>query len=103
MTQQEETKKIECVKLAGEYVPILEMWESYSGWYWFVTEHADPKDPDYCFGLVVGFEKEAGYFDLRELRSLEGKVWTVPKMNWSSNSHVEMIEESQIKRRRVKA
>jgi hypothetical protein len=34
-------------------------------WFWLVTEH-DPKTR-HCFGLVIGFETELGYFDLREL------------------------------------
>jgi hypothetical protein len=90
--------KVECVRIGGKPVPILEMWESFSGWYWFVTEQADPKDDDYVFGLVVGFETEAGYIDRRELIELTttNKVWIVPKQNWFSNSHVELVEKSEL-------
>ena len=37
----------------------------YNGWRWYVTEW-DP-ETGLCFGLVEGFEKELGYFDLTEL------------------------------------
>jgi hypothetical protein len=60
---------------------IIEVWESYTGWYWFVTElHPD----GLAFGLVRGHETEWGYFSLRELEDLRkrGMVWRVPKLNW---------------------
>jgi len=83
-------------KKGTELVPILEMWESYSGWYWFITEYADKKDPDWCFGFVVGLEDEWGYIDKSELRSLRG-VWKVPYKNWFSNSHVVMANKEELK------
>lgn len=60
---------------------IRDVWESFSGWYWFVTErHAG----GLAFGLVRGLETEWGYFSLRELEGLRkrGMVWRVAKMNW---------------------
>lgn len=60
---------------------ILEVWESFSGWYWFVTEkHRDRV----AFGLVRGHETEWGYFSLDELDGLakKGKAWRVPRRNW---------------------
>ena len=61
---------------------IREVWESFSGWYWFVTEY---HDGSLAFGLVKGWEIEWGYFDLNELRKLgtQSKVWPVPKKNWA--------------------
>jgi hypothetical protein len=61
---------------------IIEIWESFTGWYWFVTElHPD----GVAFGLVRGFETEWGYFSLKELETLRksGRVWRVAKRNWS--------------------
>lgn len=61
---------------------IQEVWESFSGWYWFVTEfHPD----ELAFGLVRGFETEWGYFSLKELRRLRRslKVWKVPRDHWA--------------------
>lgn len=94
-------KQIECIlneygERGPEYVPIKEMWESYTGWYWFITEYADKDDPDYCFGYVIGLENEWGYIDKSELRSIPG-VWKVPKVNWSSNSHVKLVEMAEVK------
>ena len=41
------------------------LFSPYSNWTWFITE-MDPETGQ-CFGLVEGFEKEIGYFDLTEL------------------------------------
>ena len=40
-----------------------------SNWTWYATEF-DGKDT--FFGLVDGFEKELGYFSLKELESIKG-------------------------------
>ena len=60
---------------------ILDVWESFSGWYWFVTERHAGK---LAFGLVRGLETEWGYFSLDDLENLRkrGLVWRVAKMNW---------------------
>lgn len=61
---------------------ILEVWESFSGWYWFVTER---HENSIAFGLVRGWFTEWGYFDLKELRRLRRslKVWKVPRDHWA--------------------
>jgi len=61
---------------------LKEVWESVSGWYWFVTEY---HEGTIAFGLVRGWETEWGYIDLAELHQLarEGWVWQVPKENWA--------------------
>jgi len=41
------------------------LFSPYSNWTWYITE-MDPETGQ-CFGLVEGFEKEIGYFDLTEL------------------------------------
>ena len=92
------TKTIECVMQGDKPIPIVEMWESYSGWYWFITEiNIDKEDPNYMFGLVCGFENEWGYVDRKELKSLRGSVWPVPRKNWFSNSHVKLVEVAKVK------
>ncbi len=60
---------------------LLEVWESFTGWYWFVTEY---HDDGIAFGLVKGFEIEWGYFDLKELSRLSRRhmVWKVHKQDW---------------------
>ena len=70
-------KEFETVNLCQ----IIEVWESYTGWYWFITEIVDQ---ELAFGLVRGHEIEWGYISRRELAELadEGKVWRVPKRNW---------------------
>ncbi len=41
------------------------LFSPYSNWTWYITE-LDPEAAQ-CFGLVEGFERELGYFDLSEL------------------------------------
>ena len=41
------------------------LFSPYSNWMWYITE-MDPENGQ-CFGLVDGFERELGYFDLSEL------------------------------------
>ena len=60
--------------------PVIKVWESFSGWYWFATERVAEHT---WFGLVRGFETEWGYWDDRELASLKHMVWEVPRRNWS--------------------
>jgi hypothetical protein len=43
-----------------------------SSWTWFVTEF-DP-DERQCFGLVIGLERELGYFSLDELEEVKGPL-----------------------------
>lgn len=42
----------------------------WNNWKWFVTEY-DPKTND-CFGFVMGFENEWGYFNVDELKQVRG-------------------------------
>lgn len=43
-------------------------------WTWFATEGERQEDGDFLFfGRVDGFEKEFGYFSLRELESVKGR------------------------------
>ncbi len=53
---------------ARDYDEVLapaNLFSLYSNWTWYITE-MDPVTGQ-CFGLVEGFEKEIGYFDLTEL------------------------------------
>ena len=53
---------------ARDYDQVLapaKLFSPYNGWTWYITE-LDPVTGQ-CFGLVEGFEKEIGYFDLNEL------------------------------------
>jgi len=43
-----------------------------SNWSWYVTEY-DPNEKVF-FGLVIGFEKEWGYFSLEELENIKGPL-----------------------------
>jgi hypothetical protein len=41
-------------------------------WTWLILNQ-DPKDPDYLWGIVNGFEVEMGSFSLSELESVKGR------------------------------
>lgn len=40
-------------------------------WTWYLMNQ-DPEDPDYCWGIVKGFEVEIGSFSLGELARIRG-------------------------------
>ena len=53
---------------ARDYDEVLapaKLFSPYSGWTWYITEM--DRETGQCFGLVEGFERELGYFDLTEL------------------------------------
>ncbi len=43
-----------------------------SSWTWYVVEY-DPEQR-ICFGLVIGYEREFGYFSLEELEQVRGPM-----------------------------
>jgi hypothetical protein len=43
-----------------------------SSWTWYVAEY-DPAE-HLCFGLVIGFEREFGYFSLEEIETVRGPM-----------------------------
>jgi hypothetical protein len=93
----EEEKLVPAIESYGKFYKIHEMFESYTGWYWFtINKNPYPDDPDIRYGYVIGFEKEWGTFSLSEINSLGNKAWPVPKSNWSSNSNVTMVSESKL-------
>jgi hypothetical protein len=54
----------------------IKFFSPFSNWTWFVTEGSQEENDFIFFGLVIGFEKEWGYFSLQELQST--KVRGVP-------------------------
>lgn len=92
--QRQENKKesIACVmNESGQLVPIKEMYESFSGWYWYITEY-DPNNPDVCYGLVDGFEKEWGWGIYKPELESTPKVWKVNKKDWIGAKNVVWME-----------
>lgn len=64
--QNEDDLLVVAIDCNGDYNEIFEMYESFSGWYWFtLIKHPYPDDPKIRSGYVVGFEPEFGTFDLR--------------------------------------
>jgi len=53
-----------------EAIARLKLFTSWTGWTWYVSEY-DPTQR-LCFGVVVGHEREFGYFSLGELEQIRG-------------------------------
>ena len=53
---------------------VLKGWESFTGWYWFGVEEAEPGR---WFGFVQGQEEEWGYFDVNEIKALGNMAWPI--------------------------
>jgi hypothetical protein len=61
-----ETEKVD------DPIALVKLFTPDSSWTWFVTEF-DPAER-LCFGLVIGHEREFGYFSLRELEEVRGPM-----------------------------
>jgi len=89
----------------GKLVEILEVYESFSGWYWFITEkEAEPMETEsegtdfVYFGKVYGLETEWGEIWMGDIHKAmkQGTVWKVPKKNWFSISHVTTMDPEEL-------
>lgn len=49
-------------------VAVVKLFHAPSGWRWYVCEYS--KEDKLCFGLVIGFEREKGYFSIEELEEI---------------------------------
>lgn len=92
------------VKIKGK--PVIEIFESFDGSYWFVTEKAWKQDSlingkiyknDQIFFGYVRLSScpecaELGYFSEAELKQLGWMVWKVDRINWPSCPEVEVEE-----------
>ena len=56
--------------MGKEAIVQVKFFTPWAGWTWYATEY-DPETRTF-FGLVDGFEKELGYFNLDELESING-------------------------------
>ena len=86
--------------------PIIDIYESFDGSYWFITEKCHKqdsvingkvhKDDQILFGYarlsVCPDFAEFGYISETELKLLGHRVWKVQKQNWSVCPEVEVQE-----------
>lgn len=96
-------------------VPIVEIYESFNGSYWFVTEKAWMQDSvisgrvyendQILFGYVRLSNcpdcAEWGYFSESELKTLGPRVWKVHRQDWAACPEVEVEEVPDERGRRV--
>lgn len=67
-------------------IVVAKWFTPWTRWTWYgIAYH--PED-DICFGLVVGFETELGYFDLKELEEIRGPggLRIERDLNWQERS-----------------
>lgn len=50
----------------------VKLFDPCGSWTWFISEY-DPATGN-CFGLVDGFEKELGYFNINELAAVRNRM-----------------------------
>ena len=62
----------------SDHVIYVKFFDPRSQWTWYACEY-DPKER-LCFGYVVGYEKEWGYFSLDELESLKMADGITPRI-----------------------
>ena len=83
-----ESKEVDgkdCLFIDGKKV--IKGWESFTGWYWFATEHTDTYDNELklndkrYFGFVQGMEEEWGYFTEGQIEELGNSAWEIPQKN----------------------
>lgn len=60
--------------LGGKAVVYAKWFTPDSGWTWLATEGSPEGDDFIFFGLVIGLEKELGYFTLSELERVRGPL-----------------------------
>lgn len=63
-----ETEKIP----VEEKTAIVKFFQPWGSWTWYAVEGQEKNGDFTFFGLVHGFEKEWGYFSLKELESVTG-------------------------------
>ncbi|MEP0824080.1 MAG: hypothetical protein HRF40_01190 [Nitrososphaera sp.] len=93
--KEKKLKEIPAIRsINGKLVPVIEVYESFTGWYWFVTQRTPDRDnPHECFGLVIGLEKEWGYIDPPAIKAELGNLfWKVHQRDVWSISHIEMVK-----------
>jgi len=56
----------------GTPLAMVKLFTPDSSWTWYIVEY-DPEQR-LCFGLVIGHEREFGYFSLEELEELRGPM-----------------------------
>lgn len=97
----------EIITIKGE--PVIEIYESFDGSYWFITEKLYKqdtvingqvyKDDQILFGYVKLSAcpecAEWGNISETELKLLGNRIWKVPKNNWAICPEVEVVDKQE--------
>lgn len=67
---------------------IVKFFHPLSSWKWYAYEGDRQEDGDWLFfGMVHGYEKEIGYFSLKELEEVEVRGLGVERDKWFGYDH----------------
>ena len=69
------------IKTKEEPQAIVKWFTPDSNWTWYVAEY-NPENR-MCWGLVDGFAKEFGYFNINEIKALRGPLKLPVERDWS--------------------
>ena len=69
---EERFKKIGSQENIKDPQIVVKFFDPTGSWTWYATEY--DQDTKTFFGLVDGYEKELGYFSLKELESVKGPL-----------------------------
>lgn len=79
---------------------VAKFFDPYGSWTWFLM-NMDPKDEDYCWGIVDGFSVETGSFSIKELEEVESPFGG-PRIErdkfWSPRKAIDVWNELNEKR-----
>lgn len=68
---KEKLPKLGATENIEDPIAQVKFFAPWANWTWYATEF---DGEDTFFGLVLGFEKELGYFSLKELESVKGPM-----------------------------
>ena len=75
-------------KVKGEYDPVIEIWESYNGDLYFITEIDRDTGKIFCYARLYSMPQfaEWGYNNIEYLKSQYGnhRIWKVEKRYWNN-------------------
>ena len=73
-------------KVKGEGDEVIEIWETYNGDLYFITEKDEETGEIFCYARLYSMPQfaEWGYNNINYLKETYGKtkIWKVPKENW---------------------
>lgn len=74
-----------------EKIAIVKFFHPFGGWTWYAVEY-DPAE-EMFYGIVIGFEKEWGYFSLAQLLECNKMGVGIERDKWFTPTRIKDIKE----------